>query len=85
MYKRMLRAVVATAFSAALAYGALAVGGDISWDSTPAGSTVQSAEGPTSGDISWDSVPQDVTPGDIGWDVAPAQSSRVPASADPSA
>lgn len=80
MYKRMLRAVVATAFSAALAYGALAVGGDISWDSTPAGSTVQRAEGPTSGDISWDIAPQD-----IGWDVAPAQSSRVPASADPSA
>ncbi|MFF3750381.1 5'-nucleotidase [Streptomyces sp. NPDC002018] len=80
MYKRMLRAVVATAFSAALAYGALAVGGDIGWDSTPAGSTAQGAQGPESGDISWD-----VAPKDIGWDVTSAGSGRVTASADPSA
>ncbi len=80
MYKRMLRAVVATAFSAALAYGALAVGGDISWDSTPAGSTVQSVQVLKSGDISWDTAPKGT-----GSDVAPAHIGRVPASADPSA
>jgi hypothetical protein len=64
MYKRMLRAVVATAFSAALAYGALAVGGDIGWISTPGGSNAQAVG---SGDIGWNTVA-----GDIGWGSASA-------------
>lgn len=72
MYKRMLRAVVATAFSAALAYGALAVGGDIGWGTKP---VVSATEG-TGGDIGWSdsargSVAQGGTSGDIGWIVAP--------------
>ncbi|AXG82705.1 5'-nucleotidase [Streptomyces paludis] len=77
MYKRMLRAVVATAFSAALAFGALAVGGDIAWNA-PAGTTTQ-AEAPGdiawnvraagAGDIAWNSVHGDIAwtaPADIG-------------------
>ena len=72
MYKRMLRAVVATAFSAALAYGALAVGG------TSAGAPSLSylpLQG-TGGDSGWSdsargSVAQGGTSGDIGWIVAP--------------
>lgn len=72
MYKRMLRAVVATAFSAALAYGALVVGGDIGWSTKPVASA---AEG-TGGDIGWSdsargSDAQGGTPGDIGWIVSP--------------
>ncbi|MER8068808.1 hypothetical protein ABTZ59_11020 [Streptomyces sp. NPDC094034] len=74
MYKRMLRAVVVTAFSAALAYGALAVGADIGWNTTPAGSAAQGVEsgdiGWKSGDIGWNTTSAgSVESGDIGWNV----------------
>ncbi|WP_326611188.1 CDK5RAP3 family protein [Streptomyces scopuliridis] len=75
MYKRMLRAVVVTAFSAALAYGALAVGADIGWDTTPAGSAAQGVE---SGDIGWNAPAGSVESGDIGWNVKAAGSTAVP-------
>ncbi|WP_078490825.1 hypothetical protein [Streptomyces scopuliridis] len=80
MYKRMLRAVVVTAFSAALAYGALAVGADIGW-TTPAGSAAQGVE---SGDIGWGPTPAgSVDSGDIGWIVKAAGSTTVsPGSGD---
>ncbi|WP_325051387.1 hypothetical protein [Streptomyces corynorhini] len=57
--------MAATAFSAALAFGALAAGGDIAWN-VPAGTTTQAAE---AGDIAWNAVPGDIAwtaPADIG-------------------
>jgi hypothetical protein len=67
MSKRMLRAVLATAFSAALACGAFAVAGDISWSTAPGRSTTQTVQ---AGDISW-TVTDDIswrTPtDDISW------------------
>ncbi|GAA1153482.1 hypothetical protein GCM10009654_06320 [Streptomyces hebeiensis] len=75
MYKRMLRAVVATAFSAALAYGALTVGGDIGWHAEPTGPVAQGVE--SGGDIGWNveagavSAADATNGGDIGWIVSP--------------
>ncbi|MFJ2650431.1 hypothetical protein ACIO1C_27380 [Streptomyces sp. NPDC087420] len=59
--------MVATAFSAALAFGALAVGGDIGWISTPGGSAASTSAARTvdTGDIGWGSAPKD-----IGWSIA---------------
>ncbi|MFE2634825.1 5'-nucleotidase [Streptomyces scopuliridis] len=75
MYKRMLRAVVVTAFSAALAYGALAVGADIGWNTTPTRSV-------QSDDIGWGTTPagsaaHGVKSGDIGWNVKATGSTAV--------
>lgn len=70
MYKRMLRAVAATAFSAALACGVLAVGGDAGQVTTPAGSQAAGA-----GDIAWGAAAGDIAwgaaAGDIAWGPAP--------------
>ncbi|MFC9650981.1 MULTISPECIES: 5'-nucleotidase [unclassified Streptomyces] len=76
MYKRMLRAVVVTAFSAALAYGALAVGADIGWNTTPAGTVAQDVE--SGGDIGWGVAPAGTQDsGDIGWNLTAAGSTAV--------
>ncbi|MCL7381234.1 hypothetical protein [Streptomyces sp. 35G-GA-8] len=81
MYKRMLRAVVVTAFSAALAYGALGVGADIGWNPTPAGSVAQGVEsgdiGWKSGDIGWGEPAASGNSGDIGWNLKAAGSTAV--------
>lgn len=58
MRKRMLRAVIATAFSAALACGSLAVVGDISWTSTPDGSNSRANQ---ADDISWTLIPVEIS------------------------
>lgn len=74
MHKRMLRSALVAAFSAALAFGALAghagakgaVAQDSSW-------RVQAAAAAGAGDSSWVIVADDA-PGDSSW-VAPADSS----------
>ncbi|QIQ03586.1 5'-nucleotidase [Streptomyces liangshanensis] len=79
MYKRMLRAVVATAFSAALACGVLAVGGDAGQVTTPAGSQAAGAGdiawAAKAGDIAWGAAAGDIAwnsgAGDIAWGPAP--------------
>jgi hypothetical protein len=54
MYKRMLRSVLATAFVAALAFGALSAQGaeDITWGAPAAGSA-PTAQAAAPGDITW--------------------------------
>jgi hypothetical protein len=54
MYRRTLRSVLATAFSAVLLYGAMGAG-DIGWDSAPTG--VSSGLVQADGDIGWDIAP----------------------------
>jgi hypothetical protein len=71
MYKRMLRAVVATAFSAALACGVLAAGGAINQAAAPAGSAAVAAG---AGDIAWNAVES----GDIAWDSAAKGKGQTP-------
>lgn len=56
MGKKMLRSVLAAAFSAGLTFGALSTM-DLAWDSTPtetAGVQVQAVAPP---DLAWDSIP----------------------------
>ncbi|MFE3602610.1 5'-nucleotidase [Streptomyces sp. NPDC059096] len=73
--------MVATAFSAALAYGVLGVAGEISWTSAPAGSAGQTT---AVGEISWTSTPAgtvvraadgEMTTEEISWTVAPKAAS----------
>ncbi|MFJ2112022.1 MULTISPECIES: 5'-nucleotidase [unclassified Streptomyces] len=77
-----------TAFSAALAFGALGVGGDISWDSGSDRSAVQEAK--PLGDISWSAPkPGDISwaasQGDPGWDMASVDAAPAAVSADTNA
>lgn len=66
MYKRLLRSVLAAAFSAVVAYGVLG-GADTDWGIAPETSTTESGWGGAQADSGWG-----YTPGDSGWGIAQA-------------